>query len=60
MFEMECIIEIKSVYGQDKVYPVCETSQIIAKLSGNSTLTPVTIALAKQLGYTFKQEECKL
>ena len=57
---MECIIEIKSVYGQDKVYPVCETAQIIASLSGTKTLTPETIALAKLLGYTFKQEECKL
>ena len=57
---MECIIEIKPVYGQDKVYPVCETAQIIASLSGTKTLTPETIALAKLLGYTFKQEECKL
>ena len=57
---MECIIEIKSVYGQDKVYPVCEKAQIIASLSGTKTLTPETIALAKLLGYTFKQEECKL
>ena len=57
---MECIIEIKSVYGQDKIYPVCETAQIIASLSGNSTLTPVTIALAKQLGYTFKRKELEL
>ena len=57
---MECIIEIKKVYGQDKVYPVCETAQIIASLSGTKTLTPETIALAKLLGYTFKQEECKL
>ena len=57
---MECIFESKQVYGRDKIYPVCETAQIIAKLSGNTTLTPETIALAKQLGYTFKQEERKL
>mgnify|MGYP003662057931 CR=1 FL=1 len=60
MFEMECIFESKDVYGEEKFYPVCETSQIIAKLSGNTTLTPKTIALAKQLGYTFKQPERKL
>ena len=57
---MECIIKIREAWNQDRVYPVCETSQIIASLSGNSTLTPETIALAKQLGYTFKQEERKL
>ena len=57
---MECIFESKNVYGKEIFYPVCETSQIIASLSGTKTLTPETIALAKLLGYTFKQEECKL
>tara|TARA_R110000765_G_scaffold202135_1_gene307423 strand:+ start:618 stop:791 length:174 start_codon:yes stop_codon:yes gene_type:complete len=57
---MECIIEIKAVYGQDMVYPACDKSALLAKLTGKKTLTPETIALAKQLGYTFKRKELEL
>ena len=57
---MECIIEIKAVYGQDMVYPACDKSSLLAKLSGKITLTNETLALAKQLGYTFKQKEVSL
>ena len=57
---MECIIEIKAVYGQDMVYPACDKSALLAQLTGKKTLTPETIALAKQLGYTFKRKELEL
>ena len=57
---MECLVEVKSVYGQDMVYPACDKSSLLAKLSGKTTLTNETLALAKQLGYTFKQKEVLL
>jgi hypothetical protein len=57
---MECLVEVKSVYGQDKVYPACDKSSLLAKLFGKTTLTNETLALAKQLGYTFKQKQIVL
>ena len=46
-------VEVKNVYGRDVVYPVCEKSQLLTRLSGNRTLTPEAIAVIKRLGYTF-------
>jgi hypothetical protein len=57
---MQCLFEVKSVYGRNKVYPACDKSSLLAKLSGKTTLTNETLAIAKQLGYTFKQKEVLL
>jgi len=50
---MELEVQIKNLYGRDVVYPVCEKSQLLTRLSGNRTLTSEAIAVIKQLGYTF-------
>ena len=47
---MECLVELKTVYGQQFCYPKCEKSELLAKISGKITLTNETLALAKQLG----------
>ena len=57
---MECLFESRNEYGQDRIYPACDKSSLLAKLSGKTTLTNETIAIAKQLGYTFKQKEVLL
>tara|TARA_R110002051_G_scaffold325625_1_gene429490 strand:- start:1166 stop:1369 length:204 start_codon:yes stop_codon:yes gene_type:complete len=44
-------VNIKTVYGELRFYPVNEQAQIFAAISGHKTLTPHTIAQAKQLGY---------
>ena len=54
---MECLVELKTVYGQQFCYPKCEQSELLAKLSGKRTLTKETLSLANQLGHTFKQDE---
>ena len=51
--KMELEVQVKNVYGRDVVYPVCEKSRLLARLSGNRTLTSEVIAVIKQLGYTF-------
>jgi len=50
---MELLIEIKNIYGREMVYPICEKSQLLTRLSGNRTLTEEAIAVIKRLGYTF-------
>jgi len=51
---MRLIVEKKQVYGNALVYPACNKSRLIARLAGNETLTAGTIAIAKNLGYTFE------
>jgi len=49
------LIEIKDQYGNDVVYPACETSRLLAKIAGTKTLTADTIMYAKRLGYIFEE-----
>ena len=44
-------VEIKNVYGNELVYPVCNGAREFAKIAGTSTLTPHTIHCVKSLGY---------
>ena len=43
---------IKNNYGNDLVYPKCASAVMFAKLSGHKTLTPHTIKVLKENGYT--------
>jgi len=47
-------VEIKNIYGNDLIYPMNEQAKILAKIAGKVTLTPITVELAKQLGFTFE------
>lgn len=44
-------VKIKSVYGEEKIYPVCTDAQTFADLAGTRTLTISTIEHIKRLGY---------
>jgi hypothetical protein len=59
---MEIIVEIKSVYGNRSVYPVCAKSKILADLAGTKTFTDRALQAIKCLGYsiTVKQTEVTL
>jgi hypothetical protein len=50
---MELKVQVKNNYGRNVVYPVCEKSQLLTRLSGNRTLTSEAIETIKLLGYTF-------
>ena len=56
---MEILVEKKSVYGNDHIYPRCRKGEILCELAGTKTFTPQAVRLCKELGYTFKvpQEE---
>jgi hypothetical protein len=51
---MTITVEIKTVYGNKTVYPVCDKAFALCALTGNRTLTPDAIALIKKLGYAIK------
>ena len=48
---MEITVTIKSVYGEEKIYPTCAKAQAFADIAGTKTLTPQTLKLVKSLGY---------
>jgi len=47
-------VKIKNVYGQDLVYPACESSKLFAFLTKSQTLSDGARRTIKQLGYTFE------
>lgn len=51
---MSIKVEIKNVYGNETIYPLCEAGRTFARIAGTKTLTRETIALIKQLGYSIE------
>lgn len=49
---MKITVEIKSVYGVDRIYPVCDNAKRFTKLTGNKTLSQADIETIKALGFT--------
>ena len=53
-------VKIKTVYGNEVIYPVCATAQAFAELARQKTLTSREIALIKRLGYTIEVVQDKV
>lgn len=47
-------IEIKSVYGVERIYPRNRTAQLLADLTGQKTFTHDKLRMVRELGYTLK------
>ncbi len=52
---MELIVKVKSVYGNDMIYPVNDTAQKFANLIGKKTFSKVDLAIISNLGYKITQ-----
>ena len=52
---MKIIVEVKSVYGVETVYPVCEKAKLFAKMLGTKTLTHDALCHIEQLGFLIEQ-----
>ena len=52
IMEKKIEVTIKTNYGNDAIYPHCSTAKCLARLAGTKTLTPESIAILKQMGYT--------
>lgn len=51
---MNITVDIKNVYGNELIYPVCEKAQILARLIGAKTFTSSKVRTLKELGYSFE------
>ena len=58
--QTELIIEKKNVYGNELIYPRCETSEKFACLLNVKTFNIQTIVIIKSLGFTFKHKEMEI
>jgi hypothetical protein len=52
---MELTVKIKSVYGNDMIYPVNDTAQKFSNLIGKKTFSKVDLAIISNLGYKITQ-----
>ena len=54
------IVKKKSVWGTERIYPICEKSILFTRLVGQKTLDKSAIEIIRQLGYDFKHEEISI
>ena len=54
--ETTIIVQRKSVYGVDKIYPLSENAHIICDMLHQKTLTLQDVEQLKKLGYTVTVE----
>lgn len=48
---MQITVEVKSVYGQKKIYPVCDKAQIFADMLRQKTFSHSDLIKIEKLGY---------
>jgi hypothetical protein len=53
----EILVEIKSVYGNEAIYPVCAQAKLFAEIANTKTLTTKTINTIKDLGFKVKVQQ---
>jgi len=53
---MKITVRIKSIYGIETVYPVCERATLFSRIAGTKTLTRHTIDHILALGYEIAVE----
>ena len=48
---MQLIVEVKNVYGVERIYAVCNNAKLITKLKQSKTLNKEDISILRELGY---------
>ena len=48
-------VQVKSVYGAIKIYPVNEAAELIARIAGTKTISPQALECAKKLGLAIQE-----
>lgn len=51
----EIFVRIKNVYGNELIYPNCDTTRLLIKLTGKKTFNYSDINTLKQIGYNVVQ-----
>lgn len=51
MEDKKIVVSVRSVYGVDKIYPVCTNAKLFADIAGTTTLREHDLRRIQQLGY---------
>jgi hypothetical protein len=54
---MQITVEIKNVYGVERIYAVCNNAKLITKLKQSKTLSKDDISILRELGYTIQTKQ---
>ena len=54
---MEITVRRKTVYGNETIYPVCDTAKCLTMLGDTKTITQRQIGIIKALGYKIVLEQ---
>lgn len=54
---MTATMSIRTHYGTQYIYPVCETAQNLARLTGKKTFSHSDIKTIKALGYSINVQQ---
>ena len=54
---MQLIVEIKNIYGVERIYAVCNNAKLITKLKQSKTLNKEDISILRELGYTIETKQ---
>ena len=54
---MQITVEIKSVYGVERIYAVCNNAKLITKLKQSKTLSKDDISILRELVYTIQTKQ---
>jgi hypothetical protein len=60
MKDKTLIVKKKNVWGNERIYPVCNKAIIFSCIAASKTLCPITIANIKKLGYKFETQKEEL
>ena len=50
-------VQIKTIYGTEKIYPACDKAETFCKLIGQKTLTEHDVKNIKALGFEVEVEQ---
>jgi hypothetical protein len=57
---MQVIVQVRSVYGNEMIYPVCENAKRFASLTGKKTLSQNDLRDIEALGFKVFAQGCGL
>ena len=58
--QMNITVKVKNNWGNEAIYPVCQSAKLFARIAGTTTITKEAKELIKQLGYKVQVEQVTL
>jgi hypothetical protein len=54
---MQITVEIKNIYGVERIYAVCNNAKLITKLKQSKTLSKEDISILREMGYKIETKQ---